>query len=519
MQTVIGIDYGTLEARAVLVDCADGKILCESKHIYESGIIGDSLASAKDYEKTLINLLEDICKNAEKECISAICVDATSCTIVPVDTNGIPLCYYPEFSDNEHAYIKLWKRHTAMRQADEALKLALKMDEPFIKRTGNSLSCESMLPKILETRDMAPDVYLKTDAFLDLCDFLTFKLSGELCRNIGSMSMKSHWAEDIGFPSKAYLNALRSGFYSEYIHFLRGKVVRPGEKIGYLKEELCEHLGIKHRVAVSSGMIDGYTSVVALGALFPGDVSLAMGTSTVISLQTDRMIEIDGVCGVAKDIYSVGCYGIEAGQNCTGDMLGAYVQKYIGSNIEKEAEEQGKSIHSILCKKINEPWKCSLVSSDWWNGSRNVPCDLDAKGVIWGIRTDTKAEDVYLSLLQGIVCGTRAILEKCEKYGICVNRILATGGLAVKNQIIMQEYANILNKSVYVADVKEGSVFGSAIYASVAAGVYRDVNEASKNMSVKEFKEYRPDNEHRGEYENIYKRNMALRALTLKIDI
>ena len=255
-------------------------------------------------------------------------------------------------------------------------------------------------------------------------------------------------------------------------------------------------------VAVAAGTLDGHTALVALGALQAGDGALVVGTSNVLTIQTPKLKEVEGICGIAMDALTPGLYGIDSGQSGTGDMLEWFVQNALPGEIRKEAESRGLSPHQVLAEQIKCPWENRVIAADWWNGSRNVPCNLQNRGILSGISLATRPKDIYLALLQSIVCGTGEIIYHCENYGIKVNRLLATGGITGKNPLLMQEYANLLNRTVYVGQVSEGPALGAAIFAASAAGIYT-LEEAYEHMGVHEFVIYEPDREHRAAYEAV----------------
>lgn len=510
---VIGVDYGTQSARAVLIDAQDGRTLAGASYPYPHGVMPGDVASAEDYETALYTLLERVCLPEYRDAVAGVCVDATSLTLVGVDDQGRALARIPEFKNREQAQIKLWKRHAAQKQADEALALAKAMNEPFLERTGGTLSSEWTLPKLLEMRDEDREVYDRMDRALDLCEYLTMLLSGKSTRSVASMSYKMLWSRDLGLPSDAFLNALRPGFAQEYRRLLRGEILCPGQAVGTLRPELADRLGLRRDVIVSAGALDGHTPAAALGALRDGDAALVVGTSNVLVVQSERLYPIQGVCGVAKDAMSPGLWAIEGGQNCTGDMLEWYMNNALPAEVYDEAKRRETSPHQVLAGRVERPWECAVTALDWWNGSRNAPCDLSRRGVMAGMTLNTKPENVYLALLQSIVCGTREIIQRCAEYGVKVSRVLATGGVVTKNPLLMDQYANLLNLPVLAGAAPEGPALGAAVYAAAAAGLYPDVCAAAEHMGVREFKQYLPDEAHRAAYEAIYRRSHALREL------
>ncbi len=509
MKTVIGLDFGTQGARAILADAADGRVLAQSRVEYAHGILPGDLAHAGDYDDALLNLLEAVAPPEYRSSVAGVCVDATSLTLVPLNAAGTPLGELDEFAGEPQAQVKLWKRHTAQPWADEAEALARATGQPFLGRAGGAISCEWMLPKLLEIRDTAPNVWAQMDLAMDLCDYLTFRLTGRLVRGRGSMCFKCLWSEDLGFPPDSYLEALRPGFSGEYRSLLRGEVLSPGRAAGALRPELCRRLGFSRDVPVAAGILDGHTAPAALGALSNGDATLVAGTSNVLAVQTGVFAEIPGVCGIAQNGFVDGLYGIDSGQACTGDMLGWFIRRALPEEILAQARQRNESPYDALRRRVRSPWQCRVAAVDWFNGSRNAPCDLALPGALVGLTMDTAPEDIYLALLQSIACGTREILDLCDCHGVRVHRFFATGGVAEKNPLLMQLYADILGRPVLVGRTDEGPALGAAVYA--AARLWGGVGEAHARMGVREFTQYVPDAARRADYEALYRKNHALR--------
>lgn len=519
-KTVIGVDFGTQSARAVLVNTENGKILYSCRREYPRSSTpvpaidcAENLPCATDYEMTLYSLLCHVVPEDYRKTVAGICVDATSLTMILLAKDGRALSELDGWSKAAHARVKLWKYHRAQEQANEALALAKDLKEPFLERTGGSISGEWMLPKLLEVRDEAPEIYSKIDLAMDLCEFLTYRLTGQLVRSIGSLSYKCLWAEDFGFPEQTFLNGLRTGFYEEYCHFLRGDVRKPGECAGMLQSELAKRWGLPEQIPVATGVLDGHTSLATMGAFEPGDAALIVGTSNVCTVQDRKLQELKDVCGVAQDGMVTGSCGIDTGQSSTGNMLGWYIEHMAGWQIHREAEERKISPHQVLAERIQKPWENKVIAVDWWSGSRNAPCDLTLRGCMSGLEMDTRTEDIYLALLQAIACGTGTILESLSGQGVKIGRVLATGGITEKNPLLMQEYANLLRREVLVAKTAEGPALGAAMFAAMAAGIYTSIQETYAHMGIHDFKIYKPDEIHRAAYEELYKKNKHLRNM------
>lgn len=511
------MDFGTLSARAVLVDARSGEVVASHRETYAHCVSDDALVPIGVLDQTLETLLRAVALPACRKEMAGICVDATSLTLVPLAADGRALAYLPGMQNRPHAQVKLWKRHTAQAQAQEALSLAKSYNEPFLGRTGGNISSEWMLPKLMEILDEDKQSYALMDRAMDLCEYMTYRLTGVPARSTGSMSYKCLWAQDLGFPSPAWMNALRPELGSSYPRLLRGPVLCAGTRAGRLSPEWCERLGLPAHTSVAAGVLDGHTALVALGALSPGDAALVVGTSNVLTLQTECLREMEGICGIARDGLVPGLYGIDAGQSCVGDMLAWYIDNMLPQKYAREAAERGIPVHALLAEKIREPWRGSVAVTDWWNGSRNAPCDLSLPGTITGLSLATQPEDIYLAFLQSIVCGTREIIDLCESNHVPVTRIVIGGGIAGKNPLLMSQYADLLSRPVEIAQAEEVPALGAAILAAVAAGLYPAPLEAWRHMGVHRFKRLLPDSSHREAYEAICKRNHALRKAMIQL--
>ncbi len=523
---VIGIDYGTLSARAMVARTSDGLVLSSCAQPYAHGVLTTALpdgtplpqdfalAVPADYLAVLKVTVQAAIHEAgiPMECIVGIGVDATSCTVVPTDDTGTALAELPEFSGEPHAYIKMWKHHAAQPQADRLERLAVAEDAAFLKRCGNHISCEWMIPKIMEVREHAPQVYAKAHRFSDLCDWLTWRLTGELVRSTGAAGFKCHWSDDMGYPPPEFYNRLLPGFGGELMQKLAGRVRQIGSRAGYLSDEAAQWLGLPAGIAVAVGSLDGHSSVAALGILEPGDAALVVGTSNVMTFLSEELQEIDGICGVAYGGLTPGHFGYDTGQNCTGDMLDWFVKNCVPAYYTATARQRGITVHELLCEKAihRKPEKNHLTVLDWWNGNRNIIGDMSLTGLIWGFTLHTAPEDIYCAMLQAIACGTKKIVDHCGDYGIPFRSIAACGGIPNKNPLLMQQYANILGMPVRVAAFQNTPALGACIYAAAAAGAacggYDTLEDAVRAMKVREFHTYEPQTEYHDNYQRIYHR-------------
>ena len=503
MKCTIGIDFGTQSARAVLVSVESGEVLRRVVAEYAHPLNADCLVDGADYDDALMRLMQGIAEDENSGEIVGIGVDATSLTLVPVAKDGRLVS---EITDAPLAKVKLWKRHNADAYARRALELAKEYGEEFYKYSGDTVSSEWAIPKILETKIEAPDVYALTDLMIDLSDYLVYRLTGNITRSATTFSYKCHWIKGKGFPGDDYMNALAPGFADEYAYLMRGDIMVPGECAGMLTDEWKAVLGAKADVAVAAGQPDGNTPPVGLGAVKDGDVTVVLGTSSVLMMQSANECTYEGLVGLAPDGAVPGKLCLECSSNCAGDMLNWFVENMTTEEDAKQAREKGISVHELMVSRIKQPWNNKLIALDWWNGSRCLPNDMHMTGTIMGMRLETRSEDIYLALMQSMATDMRAMLELCCKNGGTARRIRAGGGMVKKNPLLVQQFADIFGMPIYATTNDEAGALGSAILGAVAAGQYDTCEAACDKMAVGGFKRYDPDAEHRDEYEKLFER-------------
>lgn len=511
MKCTVGLDFGTQSARGVLVNVENGAVMRRMTVEYAHALTDDALVDGADYDRALDELLMELVPGND---VAGIAIDATALTLVPIAADGRLLSEH--LPDAMHARVKLWKRHDAQPQADRALELAREYGEAFLENTGGAISSEWTIPKLMETCEKASDVWENMDMALDLCDYLTWRLTGEVTRSAASMCYKSCWTAENGFPSEEYLDALEPGFGERYRYLMRGRVMYPGQKAGTLTAEWCEKLGATGDIAVAAGQPDGNTPPVAMGAVNDGDVSLTIGTSMVMLVNTSHLDGKDGLIGTAPGGIVPDLTAAECGQNCTGELLGWYVENMLPAAYAFEAERRGISPHDLLAEKVTEPWNNRAVACNWWNGSRCAPADLSLTGAVTGLTLASRPEDIYLTLVQSLAVNTREMLELCRANGAHVGRIFAAGGVAGKNALFMQQIADIAGMAVHVTLTEEASALGSAYLAAVATGIYKSPEAACSAMCGEGFRVYEPDGAHRAEYEELYIRCRRVRKAMAK---
>jgi L-ribulokinase len=505
---VIGVDYGTLSGRAVVVRVSDGQELAGAVHPYPHAVIERSLPSTgqalpPDWALQVANDYVEVLKVAVPAALAAsgvsasqvigIGTDFTACTVLPVQADGTPLSELPEFADHPHAYVKLWKHHAAQSHADRINAAAHERGEAWIARYGGKLSSEWELAKGLELFEDAPEVYARTEHWIEAADWIVWQLTGTYVRNTCTAGYKAV-RQDGGYPSEEFLESLSPGFGG----FVRDKVEHPvkelGELAGTLSAEAASWTGLPEGIAVCVGNVDAHVTAAAARALEPGQMVAIMGTSTCHVMNSDQLGEIPGMCGVVDGGIVQGLWGYEAGQSGVGDIFGWFVDSGVPPHYRAEAERLGRDLHEHLTAlaATQAVGETGLVALDWHNGNRSVLVDHTLSAVIVGQTLATRPEDVYRALLEATAFGTRTIVEAFETSGVPVTELIVAGGL-LKNRLLMQIYADVTRLPLSVIGSEQGPALGSAIHAAVAAGAYPDVRAASAAMGRSQPAAYLPD--------------------------
>ena len=517
---VIGIDYGTLSGRCVLVDVNSGEEIAESVLNYAHAVMDETLPNGEklpssfalqhpeDYLDVLRTTVPDVLSKAGvgAEDIIGLGIDFTACTVLPMDEKGTPLCMKDEFKDNKHSYVKLWKHHAAQPEADEINELAAKRGEPWLPIYGGKVSCEWALPKILETLRKAPEVYDNTYRFIEAADWLSLMLTGEETHSAPFAGYKGLWNAETGYPSNDFMTALDPRLDGIVGTKLSEKVLGMDKKAGYINESGAALTGLNIGTPVSLPMIDAHAAMPALNITDDGDLMLIVGTSSCHILNSKEVKSVEGICGYVKDGVVPGLYTYEAGQAGVGDIFDWFVKNCVPAGYAEEAREKGISIHKLLREKASKlsVGESGLLALDWWNGNRSVLVNSNLTGMILGMTLGTKPEEIYRALIEATAFGLKVIVEQYENSGISINSICAAGGIAQKDEMMMQIYADVLDREIRIAGSAQAGALGSAIYASVAAGAYADLKAAAEKLSKPDAKTYAPIAENAMAYKRLY---------------
>ncbi len=516
---VVGIDYGTLSGRAVVVRVSDGVELGSAVLEYPHAVMDTTLAATgaalppewalqvpQDYVDVLKSAVPAAVANAgiDPARVIGVGTDFTACTMVPVLADGTPLCELPEYLDRPHAYVKLWKHHSAQRQADRINELAAARGEAWLPRYGGLISSEWEFAKGLQLLEEDPELYNRMDHWVEAADWIVWQLTGRYVRNACSAGYKGI-LQDGEYPSADFLAALNPDFAGFANEKVRHPIGQLGDVAGRLSEQAAAWTGLPEGIAVAVGNVDAHVTGPAAQAVEPGQMVAIMGTSTCHVMNSDNLADVPGMCGVVDGGIVSGLYGYEAGQSGVGDIFAWYVNNQVPARYFAEAEAAGLSVHQHLTELIKDQpiGAHGLVALDWHSGNRSVLVDHELSGLVLGTTLTTRPEEIYRALLEATAFGTRMIIETFNANGVPVTEFIVAGGL-LKNTFLMQTYSDILRLPISTIGSDQGPALGSAIHAAAAAGAYPNVRAAGKAMGKLNKNVFTPNDEAARAYDALY---------------
>ena len=522
---VVGVDFGTLSGRAVVVRAMDGAELGSAVHDYRNGVMDGRLPATgeplpPDWALQDPEDYRDVLRSAVPAAIAAAGIDSasvvgigtdfTACTILPVLADGTPLCQLPDLAGRPHAYVKLWKHHAAQPQADRINALAHQRGEPWIARYGGKISAEWQFAKGLQLLEEDLEIYQRAERWIEAADWIIWQLCGTETRNACTAGYKGIW-QDGHYPSREFLAALNPDFAG----FADGKLAHPvsplGARAGSLTGQAAAWTGLPEGIAVAVGNVDAHVTPPAANAIAAGQMVIIMGTSNCHVMNGSALAEVPGMCGVVDGGIVAGRWGYEAGQTGVGDIFAWFADHAVPAPYTEEAARRGMSVHDLLsAEAAAQPAGAhGLIVLDWLNGNRSVLVDHHLSGVVAGLTLATRAPDIYRALIESTAFGTRVIIDAFEAAGIGVSELVIAGGLAA-NELIMQVYADVTRRPLGLVSSGQGPALGSAIHAAVAAGVYPDVPAAAAAMGSHRPAVYAPDPASADVYDDLYAEYVTL---------
>lgn len=515
----IGIDYGTLSARAVALDLATGEEVTEAVFVYPHAVMDRELPSGKklpaqfalqhpqDYLDALKNTIGGVLKTISKEEIVGICIDFTTCTMLPVDEQGTPLCFHEAFADDPHAYVKMWKHHGPVKQARRFDEVAAKRKEPWMANCGGTSSSEWVFPKILETIEEAPAVFEATHRFYEAADWLSLLMTGKETHNICMVGLKGFWDEKTGYPSNEFFCEVDSRLDGIVGTKVCPTANRVDELAGYINEAGAALTGLCPGTPVAMPIGDAHASLPGLNITSEGSALLLVGTSGILQVNTPEYHVVPGICSLVYGGIYPDSYTIEAGQASVGDSFDWCVKNCVPASYQEEAKQKGVNIHVLLQEKASRlrPGESRLLAMEWFNGNRSILKNDNLSGMILGLSLQTRPEEIYRALIEATAYGLRVIIDNYETHGVKINSICAAGGIAFKSPMLMQLYADIFNREITLGHSAQSAARGSAIYAAVAAGECSDIISAAARYAQPVLDTYYPNAENAKIYDALYR--------------
>lgn len=520
----IGLDYGSNSVRCLVVDVANGRELGVAVWTYASGDAGVltdptnphvARQSPMDFVEGLRQTVPPALAQAAREAdfspakIIGIGVDTTGSTPIPVDASLQPLAAKPEFASNLNAYAWMWKDHSGMDEAEQITALAKQHRPQYLAKCGGTYSSEWLFSKIWHCYHADRTVFDAAFTWLEFADFIPAVLAGitdiaQVKAGICPAGHKAMYCADWGgYPDNQFLSLL-----APEIGALRARlpqtVTTSDQVAGTLCSTWAAELGLPVGIPIAVGAFDAHLGAVGAG-VGQGSMVKIIGTSTcdcLVAPSTEPLPDIPGVCGIVNGSILPGYYGIEAGQSAVGDIFNWFV-KHV-------CRGEGK-LHGQLRAEVenDKPGQSGLLALDWENGNRTILTDARLTGLILGLTLHTTQAQIYRALIEATAFGARRILDRIEEYDVTVTKVINCGGIAEKDPMFMQIYADVLGRPMVISGSAQTCALGSAIMAAVvagkAAGGYGTCEEAQAAMCSYKDTVYTPIPANQAVYQELYR--------------
>lgn len=520
----MGLDFGTLSGRAIAVDVTDGRELSSAEMAYPHGVMDRALPNgqalppdfALQHPLDYLRVLEDIVPRAvkaagvNKEDIIGIGLDCTSSTVFPVNREGVPLCFLPEFEGEPHAYAKLWKHHAAAPYARKMEEIALKRGESWLPYYGGKVSSEWLFPKLWETLDKAPLVYAGMAHYMEAGDWLVYRLSRVFSQNACMAGYKAFYNPKTGFPSSSYFAACDERLHTVVRDKLSAPVFGQGRRVGGLTAEYADKLGLIPGIAVAAANVDAHVCLPSVKINAPKRMLVILGTSACHLMLSNLDVAVAGICGSVPEGILPGFVGLEAGQSGVGDLFDWFVNNAVPEQYHLEAKKRGQNVHAYLQELAGSrrAGDHGLLALDWWGGNRSILVDPEVTGLLIGMTLQTKPEDIYRALVEAAAFGTRKIIDNYIAHGVSVEQVYLAGGITDKSPFVVKVFADVLGMPMHLSGTAQGSALGSAMFAAVAAGEetggYDGILTAAEKMGKLKEKPVLPDADNHRVYTRLH---------------
>ena len=521
----IGVDFGTNSARALVVDTADGRELASHVVPYPSGEAGILLDAndadlARQHPGDWVVALEQSLRGAvdaaaadpafDVNHVVGIGIDTTGSTPLPVDADGTPLAMTDRFKGNLAAEAWLWKDHTAHAEAAEITTLAEDRGEPYLAKCGGTYSSEWFWSKLLRCKRVAPEVFDAAASWVEMADWIPAYACGNtrpdaLIRGICAAGHKAMFSDTWGgLPSQDFLAALDPAL-ADLRDRLYDTAVPSSQPAGKLAPDVAERCGLPAGIPVAAGAFDAHHGAVGAGVT-PGTLVKIMGTSTcdiaVWPIDADPPLpDIPGLCGIVPGSVVAGQYGLEAGQSAVGDLFN-WVAKHLAPDRYTDTGDTHQALNDAAAGLA--PGESGLLYLDWNNGNRTVLVNPRLSGLMVGQSLHTTAADIYRAVIEATAFGALTIINRFEQYGVTIDRVVNCGGIAEKSPLVMQVYADVLNRPMHLSRSGQTCALGAAIFGSIVGKVHETAEDAVDAMTGQKDLVYRPDPDAAAVYTELY---------------
>lgn len=501
----LGLDFGTNSVRALVVDTATGRELATHVYAYrhgEAGVVLDrrnvNLARQhpQDYLAGTIACVKACLRKVNAAQIIGIGVDTTGSTPIPVDEQGHPL----KIKDPA-ALAWLWKDHTGFAEAETITATAAKLRPHYLAKCGGKYSSEWFWSKIWHCATESPKVFDAAYTWVEHADWLPAVLTGtthpdKIKRGICAAGHKAMFHPDWGgYPDEEFLGALDSRLV-RVRRTLPNRAYTIADTAGQLTDEWAKKLGLRAGLPVAVGAFDAHLGGVGCG-IAPGTLVKIVGTSTcdmMVAPLSQKLPSIPGVCGIVPESILPGHYGLEAGQSAVGDIFNWFVRF------------SGRSHETLTREALRLPPGASgLLGLDWHNGNRTILVDQRLTGLLVGLTLHTTPAEVYQALVEATAFGARAIIERFEEYGVHAARLINCGGISAKSKLVMQTYADVLNRPMELSRSTQTCALGAAMAGAVVGGAHKDFASATRAMTGTQPKKFLPQPGRVAVYDRLYR--------------
>ncbi len=512
----LGLDYGTNTVRALIVRAADGQEIAAAEISYargEDGILADAsrpelarqhpldyLSGAQQAVREAIRRAVELEPAFEPQQIAGIGIDATGSTPMPIDDTGNALAAHPDFQDNLDALAWLWKDHTAVEEAAELTEAAAKQQPQYLEKCGGVYSSEWFWAKLLRCTRTAPEVVRRAHTWVEIADWIPAVLTGTAARPVRGICQAGHkgWFHEDwgGYPDPAFLRQFDSQL--ERIRRALPHTACPSDNVaGRLTRHWAEQLGLAPGTPVAVGALDAHLGAVGCG-IGEGTLVKILGTSTcdiIVSPMHRPLPFIPGLCGIVPHSVLPNHFGLEAGQSAVGDIFNWWAK-----SVQPDAG------HSALTQAAaaQKPGESGLLALDWNNGNRSVLADPKLSGLLLGQSLQTQPGEIYRALIEATAFGARTIMERIETAGVSITEVVACGGIAEKNPLLMQIYADVTGRTMKTSRSSQTCALGAAICGAVVGGIYSDIPAAQKRMTGSKERAFQPAPEAQTVYNELY---------------